>query len=286
LNNRIYIIVVDHYSNFFEHELLSAATSGLVIKAMKQMFARYRIPEKMITDNGTQYVSDEFNKFSREYGFDHSTTSPRFPQAIGKAESAVGVSKQLMQKSLIAKSDFYVALLDFRNTPQAEIGLIPAQRMFGRRTRSLIPAVFKKYELQQLPNVKQRIESSRAKKKQYFDKGSKELPELIVGDTVRMRLPGQKTWSKGTEVKNAGVRSFFVRVNGKIYRRNRRQLILTPELPDEEQREDDDDGAEPLINEEPKQENINSPPRQAGPLVHRGGSVSTRERRPPNRYGD
>jgi hypothetical protein len=285
LNNRIYIIVVDHYSNFFEYELLSAATSGLVIRAMKQMFARYGIPEKMITDNGTQYVSDEFKKFSKEYGFDHSTTSPRFPQANGKAERAVGVCKQLMQKSLIAKSDFYVALLDFRNTPQAEIGLSPAQRMFGRRTRSLIPAVSKKFEQQQLPNVKQRIESSRAKQKQYFDEGSKELPELKVGDTVRMRLPGQKTWSKGTVVKKAGVRSFVVRVNGKNYRRNRRQIILTPELPDEEQREDDD-GAEPLINEEPNQENNNSPPRQAEPQVHRGVRVSTRERRPPNRYGD
>jgi hypothetical protein len=286
LNNRIYIIVVDHYSNFFEYELLSAATSGLVIRAMEQMFAKYGIPEKMITDNGTQYVSDEFKKFSREYGFDHSTTSPRFPQANGKAERAVGVCKQLMQKSLIAKSDFYVALLDFRNTPQAEIGLSPAQRMFGRRTRSLIPAVSKKFEQQQLPNVKQRIESSRAKQKQYFDEGSKELPELKVGDTVRMRLPGQKTWSRGTVVKKAGVRSFVVRVNGKNYRRNRRQVIPTPELPDEEQREDDDDGAEPLINEEPNQEDNNSPPRQAEPHVHRGGRVSTRERRPPNRYGD
>jgi hypothetical protein len=134
-----------------------------------------------------------------------------------------------------------------------------------------------------LPNVKQRIESSRAKQKQYFDEGSKELPDLKVGDTVRMRLPGQKTWSKGIVVKKAGVRSFVVRVNGKNYRRNRRQIILTPELPDEEQREDD--GAEPFINEEQNQENNKCPP-EVEPEPQPQRRVSARAKRPPNRFGD
>jgi hypothetical protein len=41
LNNRIYIIVVDHYSNFFKYELLSAPTSGLPSTGMDVMSMRF-----------------------------------------------------------------------------------------------------------------------------------------------------------------------------------------------------------------------------------------------------
>jgi hypothetical protein len=257
LNKIMCLIVVDYFSNYFEYEALSAATSGLVIRAMKQLFARYGIPEKLISDNGTQFVSEEFKKFSRDYGFNHETSSPRYPQSNGKTERAVGVRKSMMEKSLIANSDFYVALLDFRNTPQADIGLSPSQRMFGRKTRSIIPAVQKQHEPQPLSDVQGKINRSRAKQKKLFDRGSRQLDELQVGDTVRMRLPGKKIWSKGAVVKQPSDRSYIVRVNGKSYRRNRRQLILTPELTDDNEQIEEN---EPLINGEHSQENINCPP--------------------------
>jgi hypothetical protein len=236
----------------------------------------------VISDNGTQFVSEEFKKFSRDYGFDHETSSPRHPQSNGKAERAVGVCKSMMEKSLIAKSDFYVALLDFRNTPQVDIGLSPSQRMFGRKTRSIIPAVQKQYEPKPLPDVQGKINRSRAKQKKFFDRGSRQLDELKVGDAVRMRLPGEKTWSKGAVVKQPGDRSYIVRVNGRSYRRNRRQLILTPELSDDNVQIEEN---EPHINGEPNEENINCPPEvEVDPQPER--RVSARAKRPPNRFGE
>jgi hypothetical protein len=41
-NKVMYLIVVDHFSNYFEYEALSAATSGLVIRAMEDMEYRRR----------------------------------------------------------------------------------------------------------------------------------------------------------------------------------------------------------------------------------------------------
>jgi len=160
LNKNVYLVTVDHYSNYFEYENLTKLSSGMVIRAMKKLFARYGIPEKLITDNGTQFVSADFQTFSKEYGFEHTTSSPRYPQANGKAERAVGVCKRLMEKSLIAKTDFYLALLDFRNTPQAEIGLSPSQRMFGRRTRGILPVVSTQLEPAALPDIQKIINRS------------------------------------------------------------------------------------------------------------------------------
>jgi len=275
-NKHQYLLIVDHYSNFFEYDALSSISSSVVIGKIKQQFSRYGIPEKLITDNGTQFVSDEFRKFSIQYGFDHLTSSPRHPQSNGKVERAVGVCKRLMEKSILGNTDFYLALLDFRNTPQAEIGLSPSQRMYGRKTRTIIPAVKKQYEPQPLPDVQKKILRSRENQKRHFDVGSKELPELRVGDTIRMRLPSEKNWSKGTVLELKGNRSYLVRVNSKIYRRNRRQLLKTAEIYDDEQ--------EPLESEDPINNNDPEGLPLEEPVVAEGIRRSNRVRRAPDRY--
>ena len=63
----------------------------------------------------------------------------------------------------------------------------------------------------------------------YYNKKASPLEPISVGDAVRVRLPGEKTWSPGTCTANAGQRSFRVQVGKAVYRRNRRQLIKTGE---------------------------------------------------------
>ena len=55
--------------------------------------------------------------------------------------------------------------------------------------------------------------------------------ELHVGDHIRMRLPGDRRWSRGQCRRVLGQRSYEVEVNGSRYRRNRRQLRSAAELP-------------------------------------------------------
>ena len=45
-----------------------------------------------------------------------------------------------------------------------------------------------------------------------------------MDDNIRMRLPGEKSWSSGHCRRILGNRSYEVEVNGGRYRRNRRQL--------------------------------------------------------------
>lgn len=224
-----FIVVTDHFSNYFEYERLKKIDAAGTIFFLKSAFGRYGIPEKLISDSGKQFDCAEFRRFAAEYGFDHDTSSPKYPQSNGKAENSVKTLKKMMKKSVEGKGDFFLMLLDFRNTPTAGIGLSPAQRMFGRRLRSLIPAKSELLEPQLYPDLKEKLENAKQQQKQNFDKGSKELEPLNVGDTVRMKLPGQDKWSKGVCVEDLGRRSYKVIVNGTLYRRNRRQLIKTPE---------------------------------------------------------
>ena len=57
------MILVDYYSGFFEIDSLKQTKSENVIRCCKAQFARYGIPDKLITDNGPQLSSMEFRKF-------------------------------------------------------------------------------------------------------------------------------------------------------------------------------------------------------------------------------
>ena len=63
----------------------------------------------------------------------------------------------------------------------------------------------------------------------FYNKKTKPLEPIAPGETIRLRLPGQQTWSAGTCLRTSGPRSYKVEVDGVVYRRNRRQLIRTSE---------------------------------------------------------
>ncbi|XP_064597501.1 uncharacterized protein K02A2.6-like [Liolophura sinensis] len=117
-----YMILADYYSDYFEIDRLHDKTATTVIKTMKSQFDRHGIPVQLMSDNGPPYNSTEFKKFADKYEFEHITSSPRYPQSNGKVESAVKTVKQLMAKSLHAKTDPFLALLEWRNIPAEGIG--------------------------------------------------------------------------------------------------------------------------------------------------------------------
>lgn len=85
-NNTDYIVVVDYYSRYFEVEKITSLTSNTVIQKLKAMFARFGIPETLISDNGPCYSSREFKDFARAWNFEHITSIPLYPQSNGMAE--------------------------------------------------------------------------------------------------------------------------------------------------------------------------------------------------------
>ena len=238
LQGRTLLVVSDYYSNFIEVEKISKPNSSGVSKALMGMFARYGVPDTLVTDNGPQFGSEEFRKFSIGWGFEHVTSSPRYPQSNGKAENAVKTVKRLFTKCSESGLSEFRALLDWRNTPSEGMDTSPAQRFLGRRCKTLLPTATSLLKPQyETAKDAQALNRLKEKQKSYYNRHAKPLAPLSPGETVRMQLPGDKTWTPGTCTGQSGPRSYNVRVGDQEYRRNRRQLLQTkepqePVLPD------------------------------------------------------
>ncbi|XP_038058795.1 uncharacterized protein K02A2.6-like [Patiria miniata] len=227
VNGRHYIVLVDYFSRWIEVHHLPTTTSLAVINFLKATFARFGIPEVIVTDNGPQFLT-EFNQFASEYDIQHLTSSPNYPQANGMAEKAVHIAK-----SMLRQPDPLRALLTYRSTPIPGLNLSPARLLMGRELRTTLPTLPRNLRPKVINThqLKAADKQRKAKSESYFNEkhGVRHLCELKPGDTVRIR---NKTHLSplGEVVRKAGPpRSYIVNVQGVEYRRNRRHLLLIPE---------------------------------------------------------
>ena len=70
LETKDYLVIMDFHSRYIEIA---------------------EIPEHFTSDNGPQFIADEFIQFAESYGFHITTSSPGFPQANGESEKAVQI---------------------------------------------------------------------------------------------------------------------------------------------------------------------------------------------------
>ena len=183
IHGRDYLVTVDYLSNFWELDYLPSTSTTVIVHKLKSHFTRHGIPDSIVSDNGPQFVSDEFNNFCRKWDIEHYTCSPYNSRANGKAESVVKTAKRLLRKSMESKSDPYLALLDHRNTPSQGLITSPAQRLMSRRTKTLFPTALEllKPALIDVRHTKRDMKLSQEKQDQ-ANKQARKLPALEEGE--------------------------------------------------------------------------------------------------------
>ena len=220
-----YIVITDYYSLWPEVYQLKQATSACVISTMKDVFARHGIPTELVSDNGSQYKSARFRTFTREWNFQHSTSSPRYPRSNGLAESSVKTVKMMMKKCLATKKDVKQGLLTIRNTPLA-CGQSPAELLMNRQLNDNLPRLPAKLSTNQL-KTRDLVKERRKQKVTHDSKlQQRKSPCFKPGQRIALQDPATKLWTgRGTIIKEVAPRSFDVRIaNGGTLRRNQHHL--------------------------------------------------------------
>ena len=186
-DQKLFSVLVDSYSGWFEIDQIKDTTSETIINTLKPHFAAQGVPEKLFSDNASYYASESFHNFAQNWSFSHVTSSPRYPQSNGLAERAVQSAKNLLERSKRDNSDIYLGLLMIRNTPRDVNLKSPAERLLSRKTRIPLPTSDIPLKPKVVSNVPSSLEKVRVQKKVHFDKSARPLSQLQPGQTVRFR---------------------------------------------------------------------------------------------------
>jgi hypothetical protein len=218
-----YLLVVDYYSKYPEVVTLPDKTGKTVVQKLKAIFARHGVPDTFMSDN-MPFASRHMVQFAQDWEFDLVTSSPTYARSNGQSERFVQTIKSLFKKAAEEQKCPYKALLDYRNTPIVGLNSSPAQLLMSRRLKSNLPTHNELLQPSVVVGAKSALQERSKKQEHYYNRGTKPLPSLKPGETVRVRQ-GNLWQPARVEEKHWTPRSYMVRTpDGQLYRRNRQHL--------------------------------------------------------------
>ena len=201
-----YLITIDRFSNWPEvtKVLKSSENSGAagLIKALKRFFSTFGVSEELSSDGGPEFTAGETQDFLQRWGVTHRQSSSYHPRSNGRAEVAVKSMKRLLSGNIDASGNldtdkFTQAILQFRNTPDIDNNLSPAQVIFGIPLRDALPFLptSQIHENSQIRPLWRELWSKRektlstrfAKQTDMLSAKCKDLPPLQVSESCRVQ---------------------------------------------------------------------------------------------------
>ena len=110
------------------------STTSRTVSCLGEVISRFGTPQIIVSDNGPQFTSSEFESFSAQNGIQHKRSPPYYPASNGQVERMVRELKKALRSKL---SDVPIAtqlhrfLFSYRNTPHTSTGETPTKLLFS-----------------------------------------------------------------------------------------------------------------------------------------------------------
>ena len=161
---KMFLLVIDAHSKWPEIHVMTDTTAGKTIKVMRLLFAQF---EQLVSDNGLQFVSEEFEEFLKAHGVKHLCSTQYHPTTNGTVERLVRTFKQSMKAALKSGASTTLQcrqqnfLLLYHMTPHATTRERPAVLFLGCQLQTRL-------DLLRL-DVETQVTNKQAKQKENFD---------------------------------------------------------------------------------------------------------------------
>ena len=246
--HRYILTLVDFASRYPEATALKNIETETVAEALRNMYCRLGFPEEVLSDLGTQFISQCMTEVSRLLGIKQMTGSPYHPESQGLVERFNGTLKTILRRLCIDQPKQWHRFLGpllfaYREVPQESTGFSPFELLYGRSVRGpmqILKDLWTEeneaddvrssyryvFELQErldstLQLAREQLSAAQVRQKFYKDKKSKprvfkvdEEALILVPSSHNKLLMQWKGPFKITE--RLGAATYKVNVNGKV----------------------------------------------------------------------
>ena len=211
--NRYILTIYDYATRYPEAIALPSTEASRIAKELVLLFSRVGIPEEILTDQGSNFMSVLLQEIYQPLGISRIWTSPYHSLTDGLVERFNGTLKAMMKKftsknkKKIGMNTCHICFLHTGNLLRSPLGCPPFELLYGRRVRRPLDVLRevwteeseKTTEITHLVQMRERLEemsslvranSARAQKRQKKSYDVKMKEQLLeVGDEVLVLLP-------------------------------------------------------------------------------------------------
>ncbi|KAK1423916.1 hypothetical protein QVD17_19227 [Tagetes erecta] len=135
--SRYILVAIDYVSKWVEAKALSTNSARVVVKFLRELFARFGTPKAIISDRGTHFCNAQMEKVLKRYGVTHRLSTAYHPQTSGQVENANRGIKRILEKTVgHSRCDWADNLDDalwaFRTAYKTSIGTTPFRMIYGK----------------------------------------------------------------------------------------------------------------------------------------------------------
>lgn len=188
------LVVVDNASRWPEVEVVRSTTAASITAKLDRIFAIHGLPVSIVTDNGPQFVANEFHDYVRDRDIDHRKIAPYHPESNAEVERYNATIMKGIRAAINDGRDWHRALpnilLAYRSTPHPATNETPAKLLMGRELRTKIPTMKSQPKSPAFREARKRDATYKEAMKRRVDRNIKKRDSSITqGDMVVVARP-------------------------------------------------------------------------------------------------
>jgi transposase InsO family protein len=99
------LVAIDKFTKWIEYKPIASLTSVKAVEFIQDIIFRFRIPNSIITDLGSNFTSSEFFNFCEQRSIQIKYASVAHPRANGQVERANGMILEALKKKVFNKNE-------------------------------------------------------------------------------------------------------------------------------------------------------------------------------------